>query len=212
MSSNQDRYLRSLLEQSAASHDHLCPRQVLGARMGLLAGRLLSLEMPRHDKRLLTLVETDGCFADGVAVATGCELGHRTLRLIDHGKVAATFVDTQTERALRVVPHPDSRHHAIELCAAAPSRWHGYLEGYQQLDDQQLFVVQWVAIKFSITELISDPDRRALCDVCGEEIINGREIVDDDRIVCQACAGNSYYLNVKALEIAPERMEIKSPH
>ena len=57
-------------------------------------------ELPQTDKRLYTFVETDGCFADGVMVATGCSLGHRTLRLIDYGKVAATFVDTR-ERAKR---------------------------------------------------------------------------------------------------------------
>ncbi len=64
--------------------------------MGLLAGRWLGLDVPRDDKRLLTFVETDGCAADGVSSATGCRVGGRTLRVIDFGKVAATFVDTLT--------------------------------------------------------------------------------------------------------------------
>jgi formylmethanofuran dehydrogenase subunit E len=62
--------------------------------MGLHAGQLLQLDLPRTDKRLFVLVETDGCLTDGVAVATGCWFGRRTLRLVDQGKVAATFVDT----------------------------------------------------------------------------------------------------------------------
>jgi formylmethanofuran dehydrogenase subunit E len=45
---------------------------------------------------LLTILETDGCAADGVSAATGCWVGRRTLRVEDFGKVAATFVDTQT--------------------------------------------------------------------------------------------------------------------
>ena len=35
-----------LLSASAALHDHLCPRQVLGVRMGLLAGQILDLDLP----------------------------------------------------------------------------------------------------------------------------------------------------------------------
>ncbi len=94
--------LAVLLERAAAWHDHLCPRQVLGVRMGVYAAELLALDLPQRDKRLLTFVETDGCFANGVAVATGCWLGRRTLRLVDYGKVAATFVDPHTERAIRI--------------------------------------------------------------------------------------------------------------
>lgn len=104
-----------LLAQTAARHDHLCPRQVIGVRMGMYAAKLLELELPQSDKRLMTFVETDGCFADGVSVATGCSLGHRITRLMDFGKVAATFVDTKTERAVRIYPHAESRSNA-RLC------------------------------------------------------------------------------------------------
>ncbi len=90
--------LDDLLERTAALHDHLCPRQVLGVRMGMYAAALLELELPQRDKRLFTFVETDGCFADGVSVATGCWLGRRTMRLVDQGKIGATFVDTYTAR------------------------------------------------------------------------------------------------------------------
>jgi formylmethanofuran dehydrogenase subunit E len=63
--------------------------------MGLAGGRWLELEVPQKDKRLLTIAETDGCAADGLAVATGCWVGRRTMRILDFGKVAATFVDTR---------------------------------------------------------------------------------------------------------------------
>jgi hypothetical protein len=104
--------LDALLEATAARHAHLCPKQVLGARMGLLAGALIGIELPQHDKRLLVIMETDGCTADGIAVATGCSVGHRTLRVEDYGKVAATFVDTHTERTLRIVPQLEARSRA----------------------------------------------------------------------------------------------------
>jgi formylmethanofuran dehydrogenase subunit E len=120
--------LTDLLKHTETLHNHLCPRQVLGVRMGMLAGDLLTLDLPQANKRLFTLVETDGCFADGVAVATGCTLGHRTMRLVDFGKSSATFVDTTTENAMRIYPHPESRVVAANWRPQAASRWHAMLE------------------------------------------------------------------------------------
>ena len=93
-----------LLEACAARHTRLCPRQVLGLRMGLFGAKTLGLDVPRPDKRLLVIAETDGCMADGLITATGCSVGRRTLRIVDYGKVAATFVDVETGRAVRITP------------------------------------------------------------------------------------------------------------
>lgn len=184
--------LQPLLEQSGALHRHICPRQVLGVRMGLLAGKLLNLELPRQDKRLLVLLETDGCFADGVSVATGCWLGRRTMRLFDYGKVAATFVDTKTEQALRIAPHPEARAQAKALLPFM-SKWQAYLEGYQLLSDEELLVAQAVRLEFSLPDLISHAGAKAICAVCSEEIINGREVLQDGQTLCLACAGEAHY-------------------
>ncbi len=109
--------LQELLQATAARHYHLCPRQVLGVRMGLLAAHTLHLDLPQTDKRLLTIVETDGCFTDGLAVATGCWVGRRTLRIEDYGKIAATFVDTLTEQAIRLTPRIHCPRPGGPLCA-----------------------------------------------------------------------------------------------
>ena len=106
---NAEPALESFFAQSSALHKHLCPRQVLGVRMGMHAAGLFTLKLPQSNKRLLTFVETDGCFSDGISVATGCTMGHRTMRLVDHGKIAATFVDTHTAKALRCSASPDAR-------------------------------------------------------------------------------------------------------
>ena len=180
--------LDDILEQAAAWHRHLCPRQVLGARMGILAGRLLSLELPQQNKRLYTFVETDGCFADGVGAATGCWLGRRTMRLIDHGKVAATFVDTRTRRAVRIRPHPQARTEARHYAPDAKSRWHAYLEAYRIMPDDVLLEAQWVELTLDLDQLISRPGARTVCHRCGEEIINEREVTRDGTILCRGCA------------------------
>jgi formylmethanofuran dehydrogenase subunit E len=186
--------LAGLLEQSAELHKHLCPRQVLGARMGVYAGELLGLELPQTSKRLYTFVETDGCFADGVSVATGCWLGRRTMRLVDYGKAAATFVDTKTERAVRIWPNPDARALAAQYAPGAKSRWHAYLAAYQVMPLAELLLARPVELAIDLKALISRPGVRVQCDVCGEEIINQREVVRGATTLCQACAGEGAYL------------------
>jgi formylmethanofuran dehydrogenase subunit E len=188
-----DRRLPALLEQCAALHAHLCPRQVLGVRMGLLGGRLLGLDVPQTDKRLLAFVETDGCAADGVAVATGCTVGHRTLRVIDYGKVAVTLVDSQTERAFRIAPSPHSRALALTYAPEARSRWQAQLLAYQIIPDDELLIAQPVTLRVSLEALLSKPGRRVICEACGEEIINEREVVHEGTVLCRACAGERYY-------------------
>ena len=187
------RSLSDLLDESAARHQHLCPRQVLGARLGLLGAQLLGIDLPNAAKRLLVIVETDGCFADGISVATGCTVGARTLRLIDHGKVAAVFVDTKTDRAVRLIPSKTSRTLAREYAPIARSRWHAQLEAYQIMPDDELFDVQPVELTLSMEKLLSKPGRKAICERCGEEIINEREVIQEGRTLCRACAGDGYW-------------------
>lgn len=194
--------LSEALERSAALHNHLCPRQVLGARMGLYAGTLLGLSLPQSGKRLYTFVETDGCFADGIAAATGCWLGHRTLRLVDYGKVAATFVDSKTHKAIRIAPAADVRALAAAEVPDAKSRWHAQLEAYQQLPDDLLLCWKPVELSEPIERIISRPGVRVNCAECGEEILNEREIVVDGRTLCASCSGHSYYTVDGMLELA----------
>jgi formylmethanofuran dehydrogenase subunit E len=185
--------LAELLEESSALHRHLCPRQVLGARTGMLAGQLLDMVLPQEKKRLLTIVETDGCYADGVSVATNCWVGRRTLRVEDYGKTAATFVDTQTGRAIRIIPSPESRTLAPDYALEAKNRWESMLLGYQRMPDEELFAVQEVALLTPVAEIISRPGIRVNCDRCGEEIINEREVARNGQILCRSCAGGGYY-------------------
>lgn len=185
--------LDDCLRASAAHHHRLCPRQVLGVRIGLLAGRLLDLDLPRRDRRLLAILETDGCFVDGVVAATGCAPGRRTLRIEDYGKVAATFVDVETGEAFRIRPHPLARQRAQVTVPHAPSRWEAQLNGYRQMDDSLLLESQAVELAVPLSRLISRPGARVGCHACGEDIINERELFRDGLVLCRACAGEAYY-------------------
>ena len=185
--------LKTLLEHSQALHDHLCPRQVLGVRMGMYAAALLNLALPQSDKRLFTFVETDGCFADGVMAATGCSLGHRTMRLIDYGKAAATFIDTVSERAVRIAPHPLARTRAGHYAPDVDSHWRAQLEAYQFMPFGELLQARDVELTISLKAIISEHGLRVTCAQCGEEIINQRQVEVGGQLLCRSCAGESYW-------------------
>jgi len=186
--------LQDLLIKTAALHDHLCPRQVLGVRTGLLAARLFEFDLPQSGRRLFAFVETDGCYSDGVSVSTGCWLGHRTLRLVDYGKVACTLVDTHTGKALRIIPHPGARATALLRARDAADAWHAQLEAYQTMPDDELLHAQPVQLTVSLQSIISRPGLRVQCATCGEEIMNEREVLCDGQALCRRCAGmDSYY-------------------
>lgn len=193
------RDLETLLAESSALHRHLCPRQVLGVRMGVLAGELLNIELPHPEKRLFTFIETDGCGLDGISTATGCTVGHRNMRVIDFGKMAATFVDVVTREAVRIVPSSESRVRARDYMPQAANRWQAQLEAYKIMPPEELFTVTPVTLTVSLDAILSRHGLRVLCDVCGEEIMNGREETVDGRTVCRGCAGRAYYTAAECL-------------
>jgi formylmethanofuran dehydrogenase subunit E len=185
--------LKELLDRCVSRHRNLCPRQVLGVRMALAGASVLEMELPREDKKLLIIVETDGCFADGIEVASSCSVGHRTLRVEDYGKVAATFVQVENGRALRLAPLPDVRQRARLYAPEQARRYFAQLHGYQRMPDGELFSFKEVALVIPVRDLVSRPGVRVNCDACGEEIINERQVRCGDTVLCRGCAGPAYY-------------------
>jgi formylmethanofuran dehydrogenase subunit E len=176
------------VEPLARLHRVLCPRQVLGVRIALLACRWLDVPFPQADKRMLMLTEIDGCFVDGLSVVSGCSHGHRTLRLIDVGKIAATVVDTRSERAVRVWPRADVR---VAACAYAPGesrRWHAQRLGYARMPDAELLSVRPVAVPAELEPLRGPWNTRAVCARCAEEVFHARQLVVEGQDVCRSCA------------------------
>jgi formylmethanofuran dehydrogenase subunit E len=164
--------------------------------MGLYGGKLLGLDVPRKDKRLFVFTETDGCGAGGLSVATNSWVDRRNMRVMDFGKVAATFVDTETGKAVRVIPHPESRLRAWQYAPDAEDNWHAMFEGYQVMPDEELMIGKWVQLTVSMEKIISQPGMRTICDQCGEEISNQREVRLGEETLCRSCAGEGYYQTV----------------
>ena len=186
-------HIADLLRLSSARHDHLCPRQVLGVRIGLAGLAALGLSAPVCKTSALVIVETDGCFADGIEVASGATVGHRTLRVHDLGKIAATFVDVNTRRAIRIAPALDARQRALQYLPDEPRHYFAQLQAYQTMPDEQLLQLQQVILDPPVETLLSRPVVRVNCAVCGEEIINERQVLVDSRALCGTCAHQGYY-------------------
>lgn len=115
------------------------------------------------------------------------------MRIEDYGKMAATFVDTKTATAVRIYPHPTCREIAPTYAPEAANRWESYLLGYQRMPVTELLAYQFVQLRQPVCDIISRPGIRAVCDQCGEEIINQREVRRDGRVLCRACGMTAYY-------------------
>ena len=187
--------LDELLERAEHSHGHMCAGQVLGVRMALLGCREVGITEPRGKDRkaLLVFVEIDRCAADAINTVTGCRLGKRTLKYYDYGKLAATFLNTHTNEAVRVIALDESREAADRCFPEIASKYDRQLHAYKLLPDADLFKVERVAVRLAIEDQPGRPVSRVRCDQCGEGVNDRREVVREGRTLCRACAGDAYY-------------------
>ena len=187
--------LDELLERAEHSHGHMCAGQVLGVRMALLGCRAIGVNDPRGADRnsILVFVEIDRCAADAINTVTGCRLGKRTLKYYDYGKLAATFVNTKTNEAIRVVALDESRESADRCFPEIDNRYERQLHAYKLLPDEELFKIEHVSVNVPAQDQPGRPVSRVRCDECGEGINDRREVARDGRTLCRACAGEAYY-------------------
>jgi len=185
-----------LLESSADAHGHLCPGQVVGVRMAMLGCRLIGLDEPRrHDqiKKLIIYVEMDRCTADAVAHVTGVKLGRRSLKFMDYGIMAATFVNLETGKAYRVVSTEAARSltsaYAPEIAEKHPQQ----LEAYKRMPDSVLFRVQQVKVEIDECDLPGPTRCKTSCSRCGQVVRDQREVIQDGAVLCKPCAQESYF-------------------
>ena len=184
-----------LLDEANAAHGHLCAGQVLGVRLALCGLRELGIEDPkgRDRKRLVTYVEIDRCATDAIGVVTGCRLGKRALKFRDWGKMAATFVDLESGRAIRVAARESSKERARALHPELDNKNAQQMLAYRELSDDELFTRQWVEVEVGPEEMPGFKGERIVCDECGEGINFQREVRREGRVLCRGCAGESYY-------------------
>jgi formylmethanofuran dehydrogenase subunit E len=186
-----ERPFDDLLREAVAFHGHLCPGQVLGVRMTIAGCRALGVEHPRQaGKRLVVLVEIDRCATDAIEALTGVSLGKRTLKHVDHGKMAATFVDTFTGAAVRVAAREEARELARRAAPSEPDLRRAQTAAYRTLAEPGLLKLEAVTVD---PAWLARRRVRVTCAACGEGVNYQREIRDGDRTLCRACGGDRYY-------------------
>jgi formylmethanofuran dehydrogenase subunit E len=187
--------LDELLLRAEQSHGHMCAGQVLGVRMAMLGCRAVGVNDPRgaDRKSLLVFVEIDRCAADAINTVTGCRLGKRTLKYYDYGKLAATFVNTNTGEAVRLAALDESRESADRCFPEIDNKYERQLQAYKLLPDEELFKIERVSVNVPTQDRPGRPVSRVRCDVCGEGVNDRREVARDGRTLCRACAGDAYY-------------------
>jgi formylmethanofuran dehydrogenase subunit E len=188
-------HYESLLEESVRVHGHLCAGQVLGVRMSLLGLRRIGISDPKgaDRKQIIVFVEMDRCATDAVQSVTGCSLGRRTMKFMDFGKMAATFVNLRTGSAVRVLAREESRQKAKEHFPYIENKYAGQLEAYKTMSDEDLFEVMPVQAQLRPEDMPGRPLSRVVCDACGEHVQDRREVRRDGTVLCKACAGGGYY-------------------
>jgi formylmethanofuran dehydrogenase subunit E len=184
-----------ILAESVKMHGHLCAGQVLGVRMSLLGLRSIGITDPksRDRKNLIVYVEMDRCATDALQSVTGCSLGHRSMKFLDYGKMAATFVNLTTRNAVRIIALEESRDRAKTYFPNIANESAAQLEAYKVMPDNELFAVQEVQVAIKPEDLPGKPLRRVKCEACGEYVQDMREIYRNGEVLCLTCAEGGYY-------------------
>jgi formylmethanofuran dehydrogenase subunit E len=171
--------------------------------MALLGCRVVGINDPKgaDRKSLFVWVEIDRCMTDAVSAVTGVRLGKRSLKYLDYGKVAATFLNLSDNSAVRLLALDESRAHADSLYAQVESRKERQMLAYRELEDERLFKIERVRVDLSEFDMPGRPRSRVICARCLEGINDGREVFDGmgDKI-CRACAFGGYY-RIDACEV-----------
>ena len=191
---HQNENIETLLSESVALHGHICSGQVLGLRMALRGLQELNMDYPLTESmRLAVYVEIDRCAADAIQVATKCSLGKRTMKYVDYGKLAATFVDLQTANAVRLSLQGDAHREASLDCAKGLTKYEAQVSAYMVISDEELFKIERGLVEIPVEDMPGPPQRRVVCDECGEEVNDARDVKLGIRTLCRACAFGSYY-------------------
>lgn len=184
-----------LLEISTRIHGHICAGQVIGVRMSMLALSLIGIDDPKgaDRKKLYVLVEIDRCATDAIQSVTGCSLGKRSMKWLDHGIMAATYVNLDSGRAVRITAREESRQAADNYCREILDKYKRQLEAYKVMPEDELFAIEEVEVTIPPQDLPGKPLGRVQCQRCHDWVQDRREVVQDGEVLCRSCAHGRYY-------------------
>jgi formylmethanofuran dehydrogenase subunit E len=183
-----------LLEKSTKIHGHICAGQVIGVRMSMIGLREIGIDDPKAQRKdFYVLVEIDRCATDAIQTVTGCSLGKRSLKWLDYGIMAATFVNLKTGKAVRITALEESREISKKYCPEIGDKYKQQLEAYRIMPEEELFKIQEVRISVPEEDMPGRPTRRVQCERCGDWVQDCREVMQGSKALCKPCAHGRYY-------------------
>ncbi|MBW2608277.1 MAG: formylmethanofuran dehydrogenase subunit E family protein [Deltaproteobacteria bacterium] len=190
----------TLLNGSAEAHGHLCPGQVIGVRMAMLGCEVIGLDDPQHlpqIKKIIVYVEIDRCATDAIAYVTGVKLGRRSLKFVDNGIMAATFVNLETKTAVRIRSKEKARELAKQYANGIKDKHLQQLEAYKVMPLEELFVVEEVKVEVPFNDMPGPTQFKAVCQQCKIVVRDKKEVYKNGKILCRSCAFGTYYQLLK---------------
>lgn len=185
-----------LLEICKERHGHLCAGQVLGARLALLGLELIGIKDPYGEdrKKFLVFVEIDRCATDAIQTVTGASLGKRTMKFLDYGIMAATFLHLEKDLAYRILAKEEAKERAKFYHPQVENQAARELLAYKIMPLEELFDIKKIKVLYNEYDLPGKPRKKVVCSKCGIVIRDGREINRDGKSYCKICAGLGYFI------------------
>lgn len=188
--------LEEHLAETAAFHGGDCPGQTLGVRLARAGLKQIGIDDPLSDrwrKNIMVYVEIDRCAADALMIVTGCRVGKRTLKIVDYGIMAATFINLKTRRAVRVIAREEARSLAPKYAPEETNKYEQQRQAYRVMPDEELLSFEEVKVTIPPQDLPGSPISRVACDRCGDHVIDMREVKIDGATLCRPCARGGYF-------------------
>ena len=189
----------TLLQGSAQAHGHICAGQVVGVRMAMLGCDLIGLDEPSQMpqiKNIIVYIEIDRCAADAIAHVTGVKLGRRSLKFVDNGIMAATFVNLENGKAFRILSTESSRDMAAQYAPDVENKRQQQLEAYKKMPDEVLFAVEPVVVDVPVHDMPGPSRFKCHCEKCDQVVRDKKEVLLGGKVLCKPCAYGTYYTSV----------------
>ncbi len=188
--------LEEHLEESYAVHGENCPGQVIGTRMAIIGCERIGLNEPKCDeqrKNIIVYAEIDRCATDAIMAVTGCKPGKRALKIMDYGIMAATFINLETGKTVRVLAREESRALASKYAPEVQGKYQQQREAYKIMPEKELFKIENVKVEIPPEDMPGKPIRRLQCEKCGNYVQDCKEVKMANSILCKPCAYGGYF-------------------
>lgn len=199
-----------LLLKSGELHGHFCPYLALGVMAAADGLNKLGLTNDGMED-VMSVVETNSCFSDGIQFVGGTTFGNNSLIYRDFGKTAVTFLGRNNpENNIRY--YLDNNDFITEDYPEAEKLFKKVIKERNGSEEESKEMKKlWKKIAFSLIEKepenyfkmeknidIDLPDYAPIfeddyCSNCGEKLMKTKAAEKNGKILCRDCADSDYF-------------------